>query len=137
MTRLSQIKSYFTYLKNAKTMYGIHSPFIYEFVTKVLNEKKPLAVFDKIEKIRKQYILDGRIIEINDFGAGSRKNKSNKRKIYEIARYSLMPKRHARLLYRIIKYYNCRNNIELGTSLGITSAYLAMASADGKLTTIE
>lgn len=137
MTRFAQLKSYFAYLKNAQTKYGIHSPFIYEFVTRVLKDKSTVPAFDAIEKIRKQYILDERVIEIEDFGAGSKKNKSNNRKIFRIARYSLMPKRYAQLLYRIIKYYNCKNSIELGTSLGITSAYLAMAQPEGKLITIE
>ncbi len=135
MTRLNQIKSYFNYLKKAKTKYAVHSPFVYEFITKVLNAKENYKDYEKIEKIRNKYLQDHREINVDDLGAGSRKNNSYKRKIYQIARYALMPKRHAQLLYRIIKHYNCTNNIELGTSLGITAAYLA--SAQGNLTTLE
>ena len=49
----------------------------------------------------------------------------------------LNPKKYARLLYRMVSYYKPKTILELGTSFGITSAYLASGNADAVLYTCE
>ncbi len=118
-----------------KRGHGIHSPFVFNFIVNVLNKKANNKHFSEIENLRKKLKSDNSIINITDLGAGSHKNKSNNRTIKEIAKNSVESKKNAELIYKICNYYNCKNVLELGTSLGITSSYIALSKAN--LTTIE
>jgi len=117
--------------------HGVHSPFVFEFITRVLNDNRRFYAFDGIEKIRTQLLSDHTLIEIQDFGAGSRVAKNNTRKISAVAKGSLKPAKYSQLLFRMIDYYGPTQIIELGTSLGITTAYLASANPSAKVTTFE
>jgi predicted O-methyltransferase YrrM len=117
--------------------HGVHSPFVFEFITRVLNDNRRFYAFDGIEKIRTQLLSDHTLIEIQDFGAGSRVAKNNTRKISAVAKGSLKPAKYSQLLFRMIDYYGPTQIIELGTSLGITTAYLASANTNAKVTTFE
>jgi len=102
----------------------------------VLNKKAYNKRFPEIENLRKKLKSDNSIINITDLGAGSRANKSNNRTINKIARNSVESKKNAELIYKICNYYKCQNILELGTSLGITSSYIASVN-NVNLTTIE
>lgn len=117
--------------------HGIHSPFVFEFITKILNDKKQYECYAAIEKLRQQLLQNKDIIEIKDFGAGSAVMKSNTRVIKNIAASSLKPKKYAQLLFRMVQYYRSATILELGTSLGITSSYLAKGNEQGKVFTCE
>lgn len=117
--------------------HGVHSPFVFEFIIRVLNDKRRFYAFDGIEKIRTQLLSNHTLIEIQDFGAGSRVAKTNTRKISDVAKGSLKPAKYSQLLFRMIDYYGPTQIIELGTSLGITTAYLASANPAANVTTFE
>ena len=109
--------------------HGVHSPFIFEFIKNVLNDKKEYPCYQPIEKIRKTLLANNDLIEVEDFGAGSAVIKTKQRVIKDIAASSLKPKKYSQLLFRIIQYYKKINILELGTSLGTTTAYLASAES--------
>src|SRR5688500_12519820 len=117
--------------------HGIHSPFVFEFITKVLNDDQPYEKFGRIEKLRNKLLLDNTVIEVEDFGAGSAVSKNTQRKIASIARHATKSKKYCQLLFRIVNYYKPKSILELGTSLGITTAYLASANPGAKVITIE
>lgn len=117
--------------------HGIHSPFVFDFITNVLNDKKQYPSYPEIEAIRSALKKNENSIEVEDFGAGSNSLKSNIRIIKDIANSSLKPKKYAQLLYRIVQYYKPETVLELGTSLGITTAYLAAANAKATIFTCE
>lgn len=117
--------------------HGIHSPFIYTFVRSVLNDTKKYYAYEQIEAVRTKLLHDGSVIRVEDRGAGSAVSKSDQRSIRDIARAALKPPKYAQLLFRIANFYQPRQMLELGTSLGITSAYLAAAMPNGRVTTIE
>ena len=117
--------------------HGIHSPFVFEFITKVLKDDHQFAEFDRIEKLRNKMFLDNTIIEVEDFGAGSAVSKNTQRKIASIAKNATKSKKYSQLLFRMVKYYKPNSILELGTSLGITTAYLASANPEAKVITIE
>jgi predicted O-methyltransferase YrrM len=115
--------------------HGIHSPFVFDFVRSVLPYQRE-PVFRQIESCRKALKKNTSQLLIEDLGAGSATQRSSMRTVASIARTSLKPAKFASLFYRIIKYYKAENVIELGTSLGITTAY--MASVPGvKVYTLE
>lgn len=117
--------------------HGIHSPFVFEFTKRVLNDTRQFYAYEPIEDLRNQLQKDQRSILVEDFGAGSRKTASSQRIVSAIAKASLKPKKYGQLLFRMVDFYKPTHILELGTSLGITSSYLAMANENAFLTTME
>ncbi|HEX5667723.1 MAG TPA: class I SAM-dependent methyltransferase, partial [Chitinophagaceae bacterium] len=100
-------------------------------------DKKQYEAYEKPEAFRKRLLNNETIIEVEDLGAGSVSGKTKQRKISEIARTSVKHKRYSRLLYRIACYYKYGRILELGTSLGVTSSYLAQVPGLEELVTME
>jgi predicted O-methyltransferase YrrM len=138
-TRFQLAKKYLHYFITASNGkgHGIHSPFVFDFIKNVKNDKKKYASYESIERQRKKLLADDTIIEVEDFGAGSSVMKTNKRVVKDIARSSLKPKKFSQLLFRMVQYYQPKTIIELGTSLGITTSYLAAGNIDAKIYTCE
>lgn len=133
-----RIKSFFKFYWQAGTKYNVQSPFLHDFVTNVLDTDKQYYAFSKIEKVRHQLLSDHSVIIIEDHGAGSQQNGNNRRRrIAAIASTSVSDSGKCRLLFQICNYYHSNNIIELGTSLGISSAYLAAADGRSKVVTME
>ncbi len=133
------VKKYLSYYFTASNGkgHGIHPPFIYDFVTHVLNDKKAYPAYNIVEQLRHHLLENHTNIEVEDFGAGSTTKATNQRSISSIAKNAAKPKKLAQLIHRIVKHYECRNIIELGTSLGISSSYMAMANEFGRVITCE
>ena len=133
------VKKYLHYYLTASSSkgHGIHSPFVFDFIKNVLRDKKEYEYYPIIEKDRQQLLKQKGQIEVEDFGAGSAIIKTNKRVIADMARSSLKPARYAQLLFRIINYYQPKTILELGTSFGITTSYMAAGNAKAKIYTIE
>jgi predicted O-methyltransferase YrrM len=130
-----QIKTFISYWLNAVDEHSLHSPFFFDFYKNVVQQKsrEPLNRFEGLRKKLKQ---DNRTISVNDFGSGSQHHSGIKRKISNIANTSLSSPKFASLYQRVIKNYDSRNIIELGTSLGINTLYIA--NHDGaNVTTFE
>jgi predicted O-methyltransferase YrrM len=117
--------------------HGIHSPFVFEFITKVLNDKTIYPAYQQVEDLRQQLLNDKRVLIIDDLGAGSTVSKTNTRTIASIARNAAKPEKFGQLLYRMVKYYQPETILELGTSLGITTSYLAKANPGARVITLE
>ena len=118
--------------------HGIHSPFVFDFIIHVLNDKKQYPCYQEIERVRKKLLSNNTFIEVEDFGAGSTVLPFKQRRIKDIAASSLKPKKFAQLLFRIAKYYQAETIVELGTSLGTTSMYLASANKNSSfVSTLE
>ena len=117
--------------------HGVHSPFVFEFITKVLNDDRHFYAYQSIENLRQLLLLDERQLTIEDFGAGSRVKSTNLRTVKDIAGSSLKPKKFGQLLFRIVDQYSPNTILELGTSLGVTTAYLASAKTASTVVTME
>jgi predicted O-methyltransferase YrrM len=117
--------------------HGIHSPFVFDLVEKVLNDKTKYAAYKEVELQRSLLLGNETIITVEDFGAGSTKGLTKQRVVQQIAATSLKPKKYAQLLYRLVNYFQPKQILELGTSLGITTAYLAKAKPTATVTSME
>lgn len=117
--------------------HGVHSPFVFDFIQKVLNDNGDYSCYPSIEVLRQSLKGDDTELEILDFGAGSRVNSQQRRKISSIARSALKPARFSQLLFRMVHYYKPSVIVELGTSLGVTTAYLASGNSQAKVITME
>jgi len=63
--------------------------------------------------------------------------KTKGRVVKDIANSSLKSRKYAQLLFRMVEYYKPATLVELGTSFGITAAYLSFGNKNSKLYTCE
>lgn len=128
--------SYYLYASNGKG-HGMHSPFVYDFIRNVLNDKRHFYAYQQVEALRRQLLQDKTVIGIQDFGAGSSVDTSSRRVIASIAKNAAKPAKWTQLLFRIVHYYQPKTILELGTSLGISTAYMALANPRAHIITTE
>lgn len=130
-------RKYLAYLLRSNNRHAVHSPFVYAFIEEVLRDRRKFYAFDRIEARRKELLADHRQIKINDLGAGSSLQKVTDRRVWDIAKYAAKAPKYGRLLFRLVNYFQPQNILELGTSLGISTAYLASANSSAKVITLE
>ncbi len=136
-----RIKEYLRYLLTSRHRggHGIHSPFVYDLVSRVFRNKIDADVVSKIERVRKDLKRDKRTILINDLGAGSVNNMNGQvfRRVSDIAKHSSIPEKYGILLSNLAKQFGGKGVIELGTAFGISSMYMAVSCSGSKIDTIE
>lgn len=137
MQNFSFIGKYLAYRFFSQTKHDVHPPFLFDLITRVFEDKSKISDYIKVENLKKELLGNNKTINVEDFGAGSSVNKGNQRTIGQIAKNSSKPVKYGRLLYRLVKYFNTHTILELGTSLGLSSAYMTLANPDGKVITIE
>ncbi len=93
-------------------------------------------MFVPIEETRNRLLKNQSRINVVDLGAKSPHFSGSKRVIAKVAETSLSPKAYCQFYYRIIHSLNAGRILELGTSFGITTLYLA-AKKDSKVITFE
>lgn len=139
--------------------HGVHSPYLFEWVRMVMSDKNTYYVWDEIEEIRQEMLKDTRELEFVDYGSGKLKGENgDRRRVCDIAKGSLARRKEAQLLARLVGWLGrplltspSRGGIgdeasedrkgltivELGTSLGVTTAYLAAMDSRNKVVTYE
>lgn len=137
MQRILFIVRYLLYSWSAKTKYHIHSPFVYDLLTNIIEDPTPFYIYDRIESLRSQMLLSQEEINVTDFGTGGSKSHVRKLKIKYIASHYVKPAKYGQLLFRLINRLKPSNLLELGTSLGITSMYQASPNSNSTLITLE
>ncbi len=137
MKGLPIIKKYINYYTNAKTVFNVHSPFVFEFMEDVLEDKRKYYFFDDVKPLRESMLNYSREIEVTDLGAGSRTGGGKRRKVSDIAKSAVSPAWQAELLFKIINKYKPNTILEMGTSLGITTLYQKAPNHNARLITLE
>ena len=113
--------------------FGVHSPYVFHFTKFVIYNKGSYYIFSAIEKIRSSLKNDKRILNVIDFGTGRKSNIS----IAEITTKSVKSAKYGQLLFRLSDYIQARNILELGTSFGLTTSYLAASSSSSRVVSLE
>lgn len=137
MINLQLAVDFLKYRLKAKTRHGVHSPFAYRLVEQVIYDFQAKKIYADIEKLRSELVRDMRSIPITDLGVGSVLNKSKQKKVSTLAKNILKPTKLDQLIHRLVADVNPGNIIELGTCLGITTAYLAKAAPNARVISIE
>src|SRR5690606_3486396 len=117
--------------------HGVHSPFVFDLVTKCFYDKTNYPEYEVLKNYRNSLLNNKNTIEVTDFGAGSRVFKSNTREIGAIAKNAGISVQNAELLFRIVRYFQPEQILEIGTSLGLATSALVLANQKAKITTLE
>ncbi len=115
---------------------GVHSPFVFDFCNNVLAKARDFDD-EAISTLRPTLKKDRSVLEVRDFGAGSKSMLGNERTVHSIAAHSSVSPKFGKLLATIVRRYEIKSSIELGTSLGIGAAYLGSASENNKVVSFE
>ena len=132
-----QILEYIKFLFTSTNQHGVHSPFVFDLVTKCFYDKSSYKDYETLRSYRNNLLDNNTKINITDFGSGSRVFKSNSREIRKIAKTSGSSLKRIKLLYRITTYFKPNKSLELGTSLGMATQALALGHGKNSITSIE
>lgn len=89
--------------------YGVHSPFVYNLITKVIEEKTSYYAFEEIENFRRKLL-------------------SGPEEVSRITASETQSARYGAFLFRLVHFFKSRKVIQIGGSTGVMGLYLAMAS---------
>ena len=132
-----QVIQYITFLLKSTNQHGVHSPFVYNLVTKCFYDTTDYDAYKNISNYRKQLLENKTKITITDLGAGSNITKQQTRLVCEIANNAGTTFKRAKLLYRLTAYFKPNTILELGTSLGIATQATHLGSPKTSIATIE
>ena len=142
---------------------GVHSPYLFEWVRMVMMDKNSFYIWGDIERCREKMLQDKRELEFVDYGSGKLKGENGKlkgengerRRVCDIARRSLAKRKYAQMLSRLVNWLGASHSlengsgtayslefrgltiVELGTSLGVTTAYMAAMDSRNRVVTFE
>ena len=133
-----QLKHYVKHWFVSKTNgHGVHSPFAYRLCEEVFYNPNHFYDFEKLDALRKTLLINNTKLVIEDFGAGSKLMPTKSRNVKHIAKHGVSSKKQSELLYTLVNFLNCKTVIELGTSIGLNTLYLALPLPDSKVYTVE
>ncbi|HMQ46991.1 MAG TPA: class I SAM-dependent methyltransferase [Saprospiraceae bacterium] len=126
------------FFAEAKTRYDLHSPYLFRLAEEVIEDRREFYTFPVVDKLRSKLLADERIVQRLDFGAGSkiRPGKTD-RTVRDIAHNSAVSPQSGKFLFRQVQFFHPKAMLELGTSLGISSAYQAGGAIHTPFYTIE
>lgn len=132
------IRDYLYHLWACKSVYSLHSPFVFEWHQEVLRADLS-EEGARIEALRQELMQDKSLMHIQDFGAGSaNKGADSKAKLLgELVRKASRRRKSGDFLYRFCKYYQPSICLEFGTHVGISSLYQMSALEGGEFHTME
>ena len=148
MAKSGSIHRFLAYIKHVLTAWnttgeGIHSPYLFELVRFILRDQNTYYCFADIERRRTMLLACEDELEVLDYGSkGAKEGKSFRRRVCDIAKGHLERAKVGQLLFRMVAWMGQKSKrpleiLELGTSLGVTTAYLAAPDSRNRVMTLE
>ena len=134
---MNLVLEYLKFFLKSSNQHGVHSPFVYDFVTKCLYKKIPPNVWHSFLKIRRQLLNNKTTLKVTDFGAGSTIFKSDQRKVSKITTIAGIAIKKAKLVILLVNYFQPKNVLEIGTSLGLGTSAIKIGNKNSKTITLE
>jgi predicted O-methyltransferase YrrM len=134
-TLFFRLTHYLKFLTKASGRHSIHSPFVFALYEFLLNNRIDSKKQQAIENIRKQYTQSKEYILMHDFGV--KEAMQVKRSMRNLAVVSSCTPKLGSFYYSLVTYLKPKNILELGTCIGMASAYMASALPESTLYTIE
>lgn len=136
LRRIQIFFDFLGYFFSGGTAHSIHSPFVYDFVTRVLNARRQKPAYHGIELVRTRMLNSRSLVEVQSLGA-SGGGQTRKVMLKTLTARTSKSAKYGELLERICEYYQPRFAIEIGTSVGISTLYQALGLTNGYLLTLE
>lgn len=114
--------------------FGVHSPFVFNLITKVIEERCQYYSFYDIELIRKQLLFQDDEITYPD---RQQKGKMRRRTIGRIVEREAIRPKHGALLFRLANYFKSKHILQFGPSMGLSTLYLTSYASDLKCIALE
>ena len=134
---LFQLQSYGKFLFRSTSQHGIHSPFVYNLLAQCFYDKTQKEWYSIYKTYKNELLKDHSSIEIEDFGAGSKKLSNKKRKVAAIANNAGISTKRAFLLGKFVNYLKATTILEIGTSLGLATTAISISNPNSKIITLE
>lgn len=134
---IKKIHTYLLFLLRSTNQHGVHSPFVYDFITKCLYAHYKEDRFSLFRTHKKQLLATKTQIKVEDFGAGSKVFSSHIRSVSAIVKVAGISNKRAKLLAKTVSYFNSKEILEIGTSLGLATTALVVGNENGHITTLE
>jgi predicted O-methyltransferase YrrM len=128
--------NYLIYFLTSGNKHSVHSPFVYDFVCKVLNVRKNKPIYHDFELVRSKMLKSDAEIKLLPLGAAAAKDVKVE-KLKKVAARTSKSAKYAELLERICDAFQPEIALEIGTSLGMSTLYQASAIPNGYLFTLE
>lgn len=132
-----RIKSRLNFLLKSSNQHGIHSPFVYDLITKCFYDKTPFSAYHNLKALRNELIYNQDLVKVKHYSEASKVFQSNHQKISTIVKGEGSSYKKQKQLYRITNYFKPKNVLELGTSVGLGSAAMAIGSNNSIIKTVE
>lgn len=136
---MNKIYKYLKYRIHSRSKYDMHSPFLYEVWAKILRDKTNYQEFSSIEHFRNHLLKEYAYVKMLDLGARASDVMWNRKimHIRKVVKKSAVSANYGKLLFRLSRHFQPQNILELGTSMGISTAYLSLGNPEATVTTIE
>jgi len=134
---LNQIIAYIKFLLRSTNQHGVHSPFVYNLITKCFYDKSSYNSYKSIRFFYKKLRKNELKIDVTNLSSGSRVFKSNQCSVSKMAKCIGSSKKETKILFRLVSYFQINTILELGTSLGIATYAMHLANPKARITTIE
>ncbi len=135
--KLKIIGRFLRFWNGAKSIDSVDSPLVYQLCLDIQSAHDAKTQFKKIEDKRAQLLMDNTLINVQSLGSQSKVNRSEIRSIRQIALSSVSPRNKCELLYGLVKTTKAKTVLELGTSLAISTAYVAAVDRVDYIKSVE
>ncbi len=138
--KIQPIRHFLRFYTAAVTKYQLHSPFVFEIAQIALDDNRWYYAFEHIELLRNRMLDSELLLNIMDYGAGGHSDGSPSqytRKLSALVRQSASSSGQGQYLFRMINYFQPKTILELGTSVGISTMYMASAAHNARMISLE
>lgn len=125
------------FYRHAITRYQLHAPEAYAIATAMLNDTRWYYSFRDIERIRKALLRSKMRYTRTDYGSGGVKKRQYTVRLADVARRSASSPRKGQQLFKLVQLLRPKTILELGTSIGIGTMYLASSMRSGTTLSLE
>lgn len=134
-----RIFQFFRFYRLALTRYRVHSPFVFELAETLLEDRRWYYAFDDIEELRRKMTESRVVLDVLDYGAAESGTPLLRQvPLRRLARVPASSPEQGRKLFRLVQWLKPGRILELGTSTGIGTLYLAAAaSRQAKIISLE
>lgn len=113
--------------------HGVHSPFAFNLITKVIREKASYYRIKDIELLRKRMLQNNQAVSY----LNSKGDKVVSKRVADIIKKQAVSPKTGALLFRLANYFKPRTVLQIGPSMGFSSLFMVSYAPDVYCVSIE